>query len=265
MNDDRSRLPGVWKADAMRVEPVSRRARKRRLAGGRDTTGRVQRVADQGMSCRREVNPDLVRPPGPDLDLDEGALGALLDEANPGTGALSGRVHCVDGSEQGMRHGADGKIDDPLARGKGSLHDPPVSAFDVALPAANESPAGFALEREEHDSGSASSEAMERRGARIPPAHAMEERVLDEASAGERGQSRRLRDGEDVSILVQHREARGCARLAPGRAVPDQGFSHRELPSGSRRNSFDQNQALLDPLLPFERRRMRIAFAQVSQ
>jgi hypothetical protein len=265
MNDDGSRLPRMWKAQPMRVKLVARCAGKCRLPGNRCATLRIERLAHQRMSGRREVDPDLVRPPGPDLDLDERAVAALLDESNPGESALTGGVHSVHGAEKRMRHRADGEIDHRLARRERSPHDASIPALHLPFPAKDESPARFPCQREEDDSRSAASEAMEGRGPRISAAHAVKERVLDEAATGQRRQSRRLRDGEDIPILVQYGEARGCRRLAPGRAVPHQDLSRRELSTGFRGDSLEQDQAALDPRPPFERRRMRITFAEVSE
>src|SRR5947209_927141 len=79
----------VREDDALRVQQESGVAREGRASAGRPAAAdrgepsfTVERLADQWMARRGEVNPDLVRPSRPGRDLEQAGAGAPLQNAN---------------------------------------------------------------------------------------------------------------------------------------------------------------------------------------
>jgi hypothetical protein len=217
------------------------------------------------MARGREVNADLMRPAGLDLDLHEGTVLAVLEEANAGSRALSRRAHGVDGTEKAMGHEADRVLEDRLASRKSAGYESAVASLDILLPRSGESAPRVRAQREEHDSRSSSSEPVERRGARVSATDASEKGVLEKASTWKRRKPRGLGDAEHVFVFVENREARGSVGLPPGRAVPDERLSGGERPVGRGGSALYEHQPALDAPLPLECGRVAIALAQVSE
>ncbi len=78
------------------------------------------------MAGRGQVDADLVRAAGGDLDLDQRGAGAALEDPDPAVGPFPRRVRGMDGAQQRVGDGADRDVDlehVPVgqARGQGAV------------------------------------------------------------------------------------------------------------------------------------------------
>ena len=93
------------------VEVVAEVAGEGAAAFGGDAAGAEEGVAQERMAGRGQVDPDLVRAAGRDLDLDQGGAGAALEDPDPAVGPLPFRVRGMDRAEERMGDGADRNVD----------------------------------------------------------------------------------------------------------------------------------------------------------
>ena len=255
----------MGKAHSMRVEVIAGGAGKRVSVRFWDAARGVERVAHERVARGREVNADLMRPPGLDLDLHEGTVPAVLEKTSAGSRPLPRRAHGVDRAEKAVGHEPDSVLENRLASRKSAGDEGAVGSLHIALPGPGESAPRLGAQREEHDSRSPPSEPVEGRGARVSATDAGEKGVLEKASARKRWKPRGLGDAENVFVLVKQGEARGSFGLPPGWTVPDERLSRGKRPVRGRGNALDEHQPAVDAPLPFEGGRVSIALAQVSE
>src|SRR5262245_30435736 len=108
-------------------------------------------------------------------------------------------------AEEGVRHESDRLIENRLALWKAAGHQAAIASRNLRFPRARQCAARLRSEREENDSGRSPAETMKWRRSGIPLSHPREKGVLEEASAGKRRESRRLRHSENVLVLVEDR------------------------------------------------------------
>ncbi len=175
-----------------------------------------------------EVDADLLRPAGDEVDFDEGgaARAVAMEDAAFGAGRSAAGRGGVDGPGGGVRDRTDRRVEGEAVLRDEAPYERPVALADGAfLERVEEGPTGEAGAGEEDDAGGGAAEAMDGSGRGLAgkaEANAAQEGVLEMLRAGEDGKAGRFGDGEDVGVPMEEGEPEGDVRLAPGGTSPFQ-------------------------------------------
>jgi hypothetical protein len=262
----------VYEPEPVRVQTIPYLARQNLRAGVGDSAPRVERISKKRMAECGEVDPDLVRPSGLDLDLDERAFRAGFDETDPAPGRLPVRPKRLDGSQTAMRHGTDGIVEQDIliwpigAMRKSARYQRPVSSLHPShRPRGGELSPRDPVPREEHDSRRAPPQPVQGRRFRKARAHPVKERALEKPPAGHGGKSGGLGDRHHVFVPMQDGERRRNVRLAPRRSVPYEGLAGAEQACDSGGTALDQHEPVLDVAAPLSFGRVAMGGAEVGE
>ena len=240
----------------MGVQMVAGIAGESRVLGQWQTPGSIERVADQWMPNRRQVNPDLVRSAGGNLHLEQGRTGEPRQDAGRALRSFPPGVRRVHRAEPGMRLRTNRRGDVVLVLRRDPLGERPVDLSQLG-PLAGDSCGDLGRAREQHQARGGPPQAMQWLRLGILGLHQREERVVEIAGPGERGETRRFVDRQQVLVKVNEAELPGGLGFQPAGPMPFDLLTRPQQTLGGDGLSPDAYFAPRQAGLPFAGSRMR--------
>ena len=156
-----------------------------------------------------------------------------------------------------MRDEADRRLDLDAVQVDAAAREPSVLLDDLARPPrAGEARRRLWRAREERQPRGVASEPVQGPGFRVPGTNDRQQRVLQKAPGGHRGQAARLCHREDIIVQVNHVEVERHGRFDPGRTMPREDLAVPQQGACFRAAAIDLHVAAADAESPLVARRV---------